>query len=142
MYLIFHICWCMVCTSQLSKTFMTIMTICISCNWDSVHQKKLSLEIDMLRQAVIWNQKALTKAQGWVIFLCHESLEIQICKVFPTHYINSQAFIKLLLSASTKESCYSLIILKFAAEALWKWKGPWCLLLELIQHLFIKFTHS
>lgn len=50
--------------------------------------------------------------------LCHELLDIQIRKDFPTHYINSQASIKLLLFASTKESCYSSFTLEFASEAL------------------------
>lgn len=49
--------------------------------------------------------------------LCREISSI------PIHLINLQVFIKLPLSASTKESCHSLVTLGFSAESLRKWRG-------------------
>lgn len=64
------------------------------------------------------DQKALAKAWGlWVI------VHVVKCQVFPTHLINLQVFIKLPLSASTKDSCHSLVPFGFAAESLRKWRG-------------------
>lgn len=78
----------------------------------------MSLKIDMLRKEE--TQKLLLRDVGSMgcYLPCRESLEVLVRKVFSSHFINSQAFIKLLLSASTKESCHSLAALGFAAESL------------------------
>lgn len=72
--------------------------------------------------------------------LSYESHKTLVHKAFPTHFINSQALIKLLLSV-TELSCHSFVTLESAAESLWKWKGSCMMFAARVDTTFIHKIH-